>query len=222
MLQLVGGVSALVSAAFTALTELVLVVVVWFCYLTGGQRIVRTGLQLVSREGRGDAHELAERLWDTIGRYIRALFLVALFDAVTVGAGLWFLDVPLVLPLSVLVFFGAFFPFVGAFLSGLVAVLAALADAGLDKALVVLALVVVVQQVDGNIIQPLVMGKVVRLTAVTVIVSVAVGATLLGVLGAFIAVPVAACIARAITFYRERQAPTADEPATVACDPSAS
>lgn len=86
------------------------------------------------------------------------------------------------------------------------AVLVGLAEGGLGTAIAVLVLIVVVQMVDGNIIQPLVMGKVVEVTAATVIVSVAIGATLLGVLGAFLAVPVAASIARTVAFVRERQA----------------
>jgi len=112
--------------------------------------------------------------------------------------------VPLVLPLAVLIFFGAFVPYVGALLTGLLAVLVAFADRGVGSALAVLALVVVTQQVEGNVLQPLVMGKVVRLSAFTVIVAIGIGATLLGVLGAFLAVPAAAVTARVVTFLRER------------------
>lgn len=84
--------------------------------------------------------------------------------------------------------------------------LVAFADSGLGTALGVLALIVVVQQIEGNVVQPLLMGKVTRLSAFTVIVAVSIGTTLLGVLGALLAVPTAACIAQALAFARERAA----------------
>lgn len=206
VLALSGGVTVLLSAALSIGTGIVLVVVLWAVYLSGGPRLACTGLRLVPSRHRGDARELGARIWHTLGSYTRALTAVAIFDATAVGVGLWFLGVPLVLPLAVLVFLGAYIPYVGAFVSGLVAVLVGLAEGGLGTAIAVLVLIVVVQMIDGNIIQPLVMGKVVEVTAVTVIVSVAIGATLLGVLGAFLAVPVAATVARTVAFVRERQA----------------
>lgn len=203
-LSVVGGASALLSTALAIGAGVLLVVVLWACYLSGGHRIARTGLGLLPARLRDDAHDLGRQLWQTLGSYVRALSVVALVDATAVAVGLWLLGVPLVLPLALLVFVGAFFPFVGAFVSGLFAVLVALAELGVGTALAVLGLVVVVQQVDGNIVQPLVMGKVVRLSAVTVIVAVALGASLLGVLGAFLAVPVAAALATTIRFVRTR------------------
>jgi predicted PurR-regulated permease PerM len=203
LLAVVGGVNAAVLAALNLLAGLVLVVVLLACYLTGGRRIVTTATGLLPARSGAGARELLRRVWDTLAAYTRALFVVALFDATAVGLGLWLLDVPLVLPLAVLVFLGAFVPYVGAFVTGLLAVLVALADAGLTSALLVLALVVVVQQVEGNVLQPLVMGKVTRVSAFTVIVAVTAGATLLGVLGAFLAVPAAACAARVVAFVRE-------------------
>jgi putative heme transporter len=135
---------------------------------------------------------------------------VALFDAALTGLGLWLLGVPLVLPLAVLVFFGAFVPYIGAFVTGLVAVLVAFADGGMGTALGVLAVIIIVQQIDGNVVQPLVMGEVTRLTAFTVIVAVSIGTTLLG---ALLAVPTAACIAQAVAFARERVSPGTDRDA---------
>ena len=198
-----GGVGTALMTGLNLLVGLVLVVVVSVCYLTSGRRIVGTGLALLPDQRRKAAHELADRVWNTLGSYTRALFLVALFDAAFTGLGLWLLGVPLVLPLSVLVFFGAFIPYIGAFVTGLVAVLVAFADAGMGTALSVLALIIVVQQIEGNVVQPLVMGEVTRLTAFTVIVAVSIGTTLLGVLGALLAVPTAACIAQAVAFARE-------------------
>jgi len=202
--KIVGPIDAALISGLNFLVGLVLAIVVLVCYLSGGRRIVNTGLALLPARRRGPAHELAERVWDTLGSYTRALFLVALFDAVLVGLGLWLFGVPLVLPLAVLIFFGAFVPYIGAFVAGLLAVLVAFADGGVPIALGVLALLIVVQQIEGNVVQPLLMGKVTQLSAFTVIIVVAIGATLLGVLGAVLAVPTAACLARALTFVRER------------------
>lgn len=198
------GIDSAVSTALDLLAGLVLLLVVLALYLTGGARIVATGTGALPARHRADARELLARLWHTLTSYTRALFLVALFDAVSIGLGLWLLDVPLVLPLAVLVFFGAFVPYIGALVTGLLAVLVGFADGGLGSALTVLVLLVVVQQIEGNVVQPLLMGHVVRLSAFTVIVAIGIGATLLGVLGAFLAVPAAACTARAVNFLRER------------------
>lgn len=205
VLWFLGGVNAAVLAALNLVLGLLLVLVLLVTYLSGGHRIVTTATTLLPRARQPETRELLDQMWQVLGSYIRALSLVALFDAFAVGLGLWLLDVPLVLPLSVLVFLGAFIPYIGAFLSGLFAVLVALADAGLGTAVAVLVLVLVVQQIDGNVVQPLLVGKAVRLSVLTVIVAVGVGATLLGVLGAFLAVPAAACLARAVTFLRERE-----------------
>lgn len=207
VLDLMGGYNSVIATTLTWVSTLVfgliLVIVLVFCYLSGGHRIPTTALSLLPHRHRGPAHDLAHAIWETLGAYVRALFLVALFDATLMGLGLWLLGVPLVLPLAVLVFFGAFVPYIGAFASGLAAVLVAFADGGPGSALAVLVLIVVVQQVDGNIVQPLIMGRVIALSAFTVIVSVSAGAALLGVLGAFLAVPVAAAVARAIAFARD-------------------
>lgn len=210
VLNLVGGLNAAVMAALNLVFGLVLVVVLLFCYLSGGRRIPTTALSLLPERRRGPAADLLDTVWDTLGAYVRALFLVALFDAAFVGVGLWIIGVPLVLPLAMLVLLGAFVPYIGALLSGLAAVLVAFAAGGPGQAAAVLVLVVVVQQIDGNLVQPLVMGRVVRLSAFTVIVAVTAGAALLGVLGAFLAVPVAACVARAVAFARDHdRLPTA-------------
>lgn len=200
----VGGIDTALMTGLNLLVGLVLLVVVLVCYLVSGRRIVGTGLSLLPAQRRAAGHELADRVWHTLGSYTRALFLVALFDAASIGLGLWLLGIPLVLPLSVLVFFAAFVPYIGAFVAGLAAVLVAFADAGLGTALAVLALIVVVQQIEGNVIQPLLMGKVTRLSAFTVIVAVSIGTTVLGVLGALLAVPTAACISQTLAFARER------------------
>ncbi|WP_219416297.1 AI-2E family transporter [Pseudonocardia nigra] len=204
VVAVVGGVGSAVRTGLSLLSGLVLAVVLLALYLAGGARIVATGTSALPAARRPAARELLDQVWQTLSTYTRTLFVVALLDATLIGLGLWALDVPVVLPLSVLVFFGAFVPFVGAFVSGLVAVLVAFADAGVVSALLVLGLIVVVQQIEGNVVQPLLMGRAIRLSAFTVIVAIGIGAALLGVLGAFLAVPVAAVTARTITFARSR------------------
>lgn len=205
VLSVLGGLNAALLTALDLMLGLVLIVVLVFCYLSGGARIPATALSLLPPDRREPARDLLDRLWETLGTYVRALSAVALFDAAFAGLGLWLLGVPLVLPVAVLVFFGAFVPYIGAFLSGLAAVLVAFSAGGLGQAVAVLVLIVIVQQVDGNVVQPLVMGRVIRLSAFSVIVAVSAGAALLGVLGAFIAVPAAACTARAVAFARDHQ-----------------
>ncbi|MEX0657943.1 MAG: AI-2E family transporter, partial [Egibacteraceae bacterium] len=130
-------------------------------------------------------------MWTTLGRYFRGQLLVAAVDAVLIGLGLLLLGIPLAVPLAVLIFFGGLFPIVGAVTSGVVAVLVALADAGLATALIVLGLIVAVQQLESNVLEPVVLGKTLALHPLMVLLAITAGAVTLGVLGAFLAVPVA-------------------------------
>lgn len=197
------GVAALATVLNTA-TGLVLVLVILFFALKDGRRLWQAALDLLPARHQGEVDVLARRSWWTLGAYLRGQILVALFDAIFIGLGLWLIGVPLALPLAVLVFFGALFPIVGSFAAGSVAVLVALADRGLVTALLVLGLILLVQQIEGNVFQPLVMSNIVALHPLVVILSIVAGGILLGVLGAFIAVPVAAIAARIVDHLRGR------------------
>lgn len=192
-------------SALEFLAGLLLLFVALFFYLYDGGRMVGATVGVLPRRHRAPAQELGSRVWHTLGGFILAQSVVATFDAVLIGIGLALLGVPLALPLAVLVFLGAYFPYIGATVTGMLAVLVALADGGPVLALGVLALVLGVQQLEGNVIEPLVTGRMVRLHPFVVIVAIAAGATLLGVLGAFLAVPLAACAARVFSFVRERR-----------------
>ncbi|MBA2530346.1 MAG: AI-2E family transporter [Euzebyales bacterium] len=185
-------------------TGLVLGLFALFFYLKDGPKIAAWVRDLFPRRFRGDAHEIGDRVWFTIGAYIRGLLVIGLVDATAIGVGLVLLRVPLALPLAVLVFFGALFPIVGAFLAGTVAVLVALATQGLPTAVAVLVLIVVVQQVEGHILAPVLLGRATELHPLAVISALTAGAILLGVLGAFLSVPVAASAARAVGYLRDR------------------
>jgi len=183
---------------------LVLLIVTLFFLVKDGPRIGQAFLEGVPARHRPAAYRLGVEAWWTLGAYLRGQLLVALVDAVFIGLGLWLLGVPLALPLAVLVFFGALFPIVGAFVSGLVAVLVALAENGLLTAVLTLVLIVVVQQLEGNLLQPVIMGSIVSLHPLVIILVVTGGGLLLGVVGAFVAVPLTAILARVVDYLRGR------------------
>ena len=195
------------SAATTAgrfLTGLVLALFALFFYLKDGPRIAHWVRNLFPRRLRDDVGNVLRLGWSTIGNYFQGQLLVAVIDAFFIGLGLVILGVPLAIPLGVLVLFGALFPIVGAIVSGGVAVLVALATQGFGTALAVLAIVIGVQQLEGNLLQPIILGRATSLHPLAVIAALTIGASLLGVLGAFIAVPIAAGLARTAGYLRHR------------------
>ena len=176
-----------------------------FFYLKDGGRIAGWVRDLFPARMRGDVEGIGNQVWSTIGAYIRGLLIIGLVDAVAIGIGLLALRIPLALPLAVLVFFGALFPIVGAFLAGTVAVLVALATNGIGAAVAVLVLIVVVQQVEGHVLTPVLLGRATAMHPLAVITALGAGAVLMGVLGAFLAVPIAASVARALAYLRKRR-----------------
>jgi putative heme transporter len=141
---------------------------------------------------RQSLNVLGLRLWETLGAYLRGVAFVGLVDAVLIGIALLLIGVPLVIPLAVLTFFGAFLPLIGATVAGIVAVLVALVSGGVVDALLVGVAVLVVQQVEGHVLQPVVLGRAIKLHPTVVLLSLAAGGVLAGIAGAFLAVPVAA------------------------------
>jgi predicted PurR-regulated permease PerM len=146
-------------------------------------------------------------VWEVLTGYIRGTTLIAAVDAIGIGAGMLVLGVPLTASLTCLVFLGAYVPIVGAFVSGALATGITLVTLGPTQALVLLGVVVVVQQVEGNLLQPLVMGHTLQLHAVTTVVSVTIGALVGGVLGALVAVPLVAAAYRLMIQAREDERP---------------
>jgi len=142
---------------------------------------------------------LSLKTWNTLSEFIRQQALVGFVDAFFIGLGLLVLGVPLVVPLAVLTFFGAFIPIIGAFTAGAFAVLIALVSNGFTTALLVLGVVILVQQLEGNVLQPILQGRGLNLHAAVVILAVTAGGSTFGIIGAFLAVPVVALIA---VFYR--------------------
>jgi predicted PurR-regulated permease PerM len=126
--------------------------------------------------------------------FVRATFAVALVDAIGIGAGLAILGVPLALPLASLVFLGAFIPLIGAFVTGFLAVVVALIAKGFIYALITLGLIVAVQQLEGHVLQPLIMGYAVRIHPLAIVLAIGAGGVLAGIIGALLAVPIMAFV----------------------------
>ncbi|TVR28106.1 MAG: AI-2E family transporter [Ilumatobacter sp.] len=196
--------STVAFTTFEVIAGVLFGVIALLFYLKDGERMTGVVLQLTPARLRDDVAEVFRRVWDTLGGYFRGQILVALVDAVAIGIGLFLLGVPLALPLAMLVFFGGLFPIVGAFTAGAVAVLVALADGGIGLALAVLVLNVAVQQLEGNLLEPLIVGRATHLHPLLVLASLTAGAVTLGILGAFLAVPITAAIVRAVTYVLER------------------
>ena len=177
------------TAAVEVITGFFLMVVVVFFVLKDGRQLTA---QLIARlpDEYAQRTELGIRTgWRSLALYMRGLALVGAFDAILIGLGLWIVGVPLVIPLALLVFFGAFIPLVGAFVSGLLAVAIAFVNGGLVDAAIILGIVVVVQQIEGDVIYPIVFGQTLRVHPLLVLLGVAVGGLAFGLFGAFIAVP---------------------------------
>ncbi|HEX6257767.1 MAG TPA: AI-2E family transporter [Euzebyales bacterium] len=197
-----GTVGSVAGQAGRFLAGLIAFIIALFFYLKDGPALAAWLRRLFPSGARDDASAIGGLVWTTIGSYFRGQLLVALIDAVGITIGLLVLRVPLALPIGVLVLFGSLFPVVGAFVSGLLAVLVALATQGLVTALIVLAIVLGVQQLEGNLLQPLILGRATQLHPLAVVAALLAGGSLLGILGAFIAVPVAASAWRAISYLR--------------------
>jgi predicted PurR-regulated permease PerM len=192
-----------VSAVGSSLVNLVLALVLVFFFLKDGPRWVPwLAAQTGPRAARHVA-ALSYKTWATLSEFIRQQALVGFIDAFFIGLGLWILDVPLVIPLAVLTFFGGFVPIIGAFVAGAFAVLIALVSNGFTTALIVLIIVLLVQQIEGNVLQPIIQGRGFNLHAAVVILAVTAGSSLAGIIGAFLSVPVAALIAVIYRYVRD-------------------
>lgn len=185
------------------LTGLFLVLFSTFFFLRDGRRISRFLIGLLPGNARASMLSAAEVSWGTLVSYVRATVLVAFIDALGIGLALLILRVPFPFPLAALVFLGAFIPIVGATISGTIAVLVALVDRGPVVALILLAAVIAVQQLEGHVLQPLIMGRAVAIHPLAVIVAIAAGIVLAGIIGALVAVPIVAVLNTGIRHLAE-------------------
>lgn len=186
------GALAGISAATSFATGFLLMAVVLFYFLKDGDRIWAFFLRMFPDDRRDKARLSGFRVMEVLGGYIRGTAIVALVDAVCIGAALFFLGVPLALPLTVIVFVGSFIPLVGATAAGVFAALIALVANGPVVALVVVIVIILVNQLEGNFLQPVVMGKSLSIHALVILLALTAGTILAGIIGAILAVPITA------------------------------
>lgn len=180
------------STAGSILTGTILMLFVLLFFLFDGENIWLFLVKLFPRRARAAVNGAGRRGWISLAQYVRIQVFVAFVDALGIGLGAFLLGVPLALPIGVLVFLASFIPIVGAVVTGAVAVLVALVAVSPGIALAMLGVVLLVQQIESNILQPLIMGKAVSLHPVAVLLAVATGSMLFGIVGALFAVPVMA------------------------------
>ncbi|MEU8260840.1 AI-2E family transporter [Micromonospora sp. NPDC048999] len=209
--------SALSATATLAevLTGVVLVLFATFFFLRDGNKIWRFLVRLLPVAARWKVDDAGRASWATLGAYVRATVLVAFIDAVGIGIFLVIFHIPFAFPLAALVFLGAFIPIVGAALSGVVAVLVALVDSGPVTALIILGAVIAVQQVEGHVLQPLIMGRAVAIHPLAVIIGIAAAVILAGIAGAVVAVPLIAVLNTAVRRLAARTVPDTPPDAVV-------
>jgi predicted PurR-regulated permease PerM len=175
------------AIAFEVFTGLLVTIILTIFLTKDGASLFRWWVGLLPERHQGKADRVGKRSWHALQGYLRGVAFTGLVDAV-----------PLVLPLMLLTFFGAFLPVVGATLAGLVAVLVALVNGGGTDALIVLAIVIGVQQFEGHVLQPVVMSRAVSVHPIVILMSLAIGALLAGIIGAFLAVPLVAVASAAL------------------------
>ncbi|ADG79698.1 Pheromone autoinducer 2 transporter OS=Tsukamurella paurometabola (strain ATCC 8368 / DSM /CCUG 35730 / CIP 100753 / JCM 10117 / KCTC 9821 / NBRC 16120/ NCIMB 702349 / NCTC 13040) OX=521096 GN=Tpau_3110 PE=3 SV=1 [Tsukamurella paurometabola] len=193
--SIASGVFTGVSAAGSVVVAVVMVAMLTFFFLKDGDKFLPWMRRHSGTPISEHLVELLSRIWATLGGFIRTQALVSLIDAVFIGLGLVILDVPLAYALAVITFLGGFIPIVGAFVAGALAVVVALVTNGFTTALLVLLVVIAVQQLEGNVLSPMLQSRSMNLHPVVVLLAIAFGGTQFGIIGAFLAVPVAAALA---------------------------
>ena len=193
-------------------TGALLALFILLCLLADGTGIWRWTLRLFPKKARPAADGAGRAGWVTVVNYARTQLLVATIDAIGIGLGAFLLGVPLAIPIGVLVFLGAFVPIVGAVLTGAVAVFLALVYNGPWIALWMLVVVLGVQQLEGHVLQPLLMGSAVKVHPLAVVLVVAGGAMIAGIPGALFAVPLAAFVNVVAVYLGQRAWETGEKP----------
>ncbi|QFZ19493.1 AI-2E family transporter [Saccharothrix syringae] len=196
---LLTGVGTVTSGVVTGLVALLLA----FFFVKDGPRFTPWLRGVVGERAGSHLSVVLDRVWATLGGFIRTQAVVSLVDAVLIGLGLVVTGVPLAVPLAALTFLGGFVPIVGAFVAGALAVLVALVSNGLTTAIIMLVVVVLVQQLEGNVLQPILQSKSLNLHAAVVLLAVTAGSSLYGIAGAFLAVPAAATAAVVLRYLGE-------------------
>ena len=198
------GVISGVTAVTSVIVTLLLVFILIFFFVKDGRNFLPWLDRSLGRRAGQHLDPLLTRCWKAVGGFIRVQALVSLVDAVFIGLGVFIVGVPLALPIAVLTFLGGFIPIVGAVVVGTLAVLIALVSGGFVKALIVLAIVLAVQQLESNVLQPILQSKSLKLHPAIILLAVTGGGSVFGIIGAFLAVPVVAVVAETIRYVGEQ------------------
>ncbi|MEV7196664.1 AI-2E family transporter [Streptomyces sp. NPDC093510] len=191
-----------VTVIVETLTGILLAMFSTLFLLYDGKRIWQWFLKLVPAQARPGIAGAGPRAWRTLTAYVRGTVIVAMIDAIFIGLGIYFLGVPMAVPLAVIIFLASFVPLVGAVVSGALAVVVALVTQGVFTAVMALAVVLAVQQIEGHILQPFILGRAVRVHPLAVILSVAAGGMVAGIGGAVVAVPLVAVTNTVVGYLR--------------------
>lgn len=202
--QIATGVLTGLTTVANSVINAVLALVLAFLFVKDGPTFLPWLRRFAGPTSGGHLAEVGARAWMRLGGFIRSQALIGFVDALFIGVGLVIFGVPLALPLAVLTFFGAFIPIIGALVAGALSVLIALVVQGPGTAIGVLILILAVQQIEGNLLQPLVQGRGLGLNSAIVILAVTAGSSLAGIAGAFLAVPVAAVLAEILRYLGEQ------------------
>lgn len=201
--NIASGVFSGLSAATSIVVTLVIMMIISFFMLKDGDKFLPMVRRYTGTTAGWHLSEVLTRTWNTLSGFIKTQALVSFIDAFFIGVGLWILGIPLAFVLAVITFFAGFIPIVGAFSAGALAVIIALVTQGFTTAIIVLVLIVAVQQIEGNVLQPILQSKAMNLHAAVVLLSVTLGSTLFGIVGAFLAVPIAATLAVWVRYHSE-------------------
>ncbi|PAT08252.1 AI-2E family transporter [Corynebacterium hadale] len=201
--NIASGVFSGIGAIASVGTTLVLTLILTFFFLKDGDGFLPWLRKYVGVKAGWHLTEVCMRSWNTLSGFIRTQAIVSGVDAIFIGIGLLVLGVPLWPVLAVVTFFGGFIPIVGAFTAGALAVIIALVSNGFMNAVFVLILIIAVQQIEGNVLQPILQSQAMGLHAAIVLLAVALGGTIFGIVGAFLAVPVAAVVAVWFRYWAE-------------------
>ncbi|PZG16262.1 AI-2E family transporter [Nonomuraea aridisoli] len=205
--QITTGALAGVRTVGEVVVGAILALILSVYFVHGGDRLFRWLLDLAPVRARTRLADTGHLIFTVIGRYIRGVALVGLFDGFFIGLALWILGVPIALPLAVLTFVGAFLPVVGALIAGLLAAVVALVAKGWLVALIVVAVTVAVQQIEGHVLAPQIYGKALDLPGAVILVAITLGSVIAGITGAFLAAPVTSVIVALV--HSRRHSPVA-------------
>lgn len=200
------GLMSSATLAAEIFTGILLSIILSFFFVKDGDRLVRAIIERFPAEHQPTMRAAGSRIFYTLGGYLRGVAATGLVDATLIGIVLFVLNEPLLFPLVLLTFLGAFFPVVGAATAGFLAAAVALVNGGVTDMIIVIVAVLVVQQVEGHLLQPLLVGRAVALHPVVILLSLGSGAIIAGLLGAFLAVPFAAVIGSIVRTLDEQKA----------------